>query len=271
MIGNEQAAMFGHGCYRAGDTECSHGTASFINVCLGSALPEQSKLNLYFAWTLPAQMTGEAAPSSALVHTYCHEADTTVSGAVIRWMREQARLFDRDDEIGPLAASVPDSAGVVFVPSFTGLNTPYHDVTARGTIFGLTLGSSRAHIVRAFLESLGYQIRAILEALSAETGLHIDRLSVGGGIAASDIACQIQADTAGLPLVRPAFTEMAARAAALLAGLGVGTWATLADLPPLPGASTVFEPQGPTDQREAGYARWQRAVARAKGWSETSR
>lgn len=268
MIGNEQAALFGHGCYRAGETECSHGTASFIDVCLGSTLPEKSKLNLYFAWTLPAQMYGGASQPGSIRHTYCHEADTTVSGAVIRWMREQARLFDRDDEIGPLAASVPDSAGVVFVPAFTGLNTPYHDVTARGTLFGLTLGSSRAHIVRAFLESLGYQIRAILESLAVETGLRIDRLSVGGGIAASDEACQIQADMAGLPLVRPAFTEMAARAAALLAGLGAGTWATLDDLPPLPGAQTVFEPQLSADQREANYARWQRAVARAKGWDE---
>jgi glycerol kinase len=268
MVGNEQAALFGHGCYQAGQTECSHGTVSFIDVCLGQTLPESSRLNLYYAWTLPARLLKEASPTVPPVHSYCHEADTTVSGAVIRWMREQARLFDHDHEVGPLAASVPDSAGVVFVPAFTGLNTPYHDVTARGTLFGLTLGSSRAHIVRAFVESLGFQVRAILDSLKIELGLHIDQLSVGGGIAASDEACQIQADMLGLPLVRPAFTEMAARAAALLAGLGAGTWPTLADLPPLPGAPTLFEPHSSQDQREAAYARWQRAVARAKGWSQ---
>src|SRR5690606_17414679 len=130
-------------------------------------------------------------PKSKIAHTYCLEADTTVSGAAIRWMRDEARLFDRDEEVGPLAESVPDSAGVVFVPAFTGLNVPTNDRSARGTIFGLTLGSSRAHIVRAFLESLGYQMRAIVATIEAETGLRIERLSVGGGIAASDIACQI--------------------------------------------------------------------------------
>ncbi len=276
-IGNEQAALFGHDCRQPGDAECSHGTASFVNVLLGQEAPEQEKLNVYFAWSLPAAnlqsppLNSKSAirnPQSAIRHTYCLEADTTVSGAAIRWMKEQARLFDRYDEVGPLAASVPDSAGVIFVPAFTGLNVPYNDPTARGTILGLTLGSSRTHIVRAFLESLGYQVRAILETIATETGLRVERLSLGGGISASDEACQIQADLIGIPLVRPAFTETAARAAALLAGLGAGVWPTLADLPPLPGDYTTFEPRLSADQRDAGYARWQRAVERAQGWSE---
>jgi glycerol kinase len=122
--------------------------------------------------------------------------------------------------------------------------------------------------VRAFLESLDFQVRAVLDSLKIEIRLHIDRLNVGGEIAASDEACQIQADMIGLPLVCPAFTEMAARVAVLLAGLGAGTWPTLADLPPLPGAHTVFEPRLSADQREAAYDRWQRAVARTKGWSQ---
>ncbi|MEW5958560.1 MAG: FGGY family carbohydrate kinase, partial [Chloroflexota bacterium] len=176
-IGNEQAALFGHHCFHPGQAECTHGTASFVDVCVGLKAPVQEKLNVYYAWTLP----GPGLP----VHTYCLEADTTVSGAAIRWMKEQARLFDRDEEVGPLAASVPDSAGVIFVPAFTGLNVPYNDPSARGAILGLTLGSSRGHIVRAFLESLGYQVRAILETIEAETGLQVEQLSMGGGVAKS--------------------------------------------------------------------------------------
>jgi len=260
MIGNEQAALFGHQCYNAGDAECSHGTASFVDVVAGDTAPVQEKLNVYYAWSLPDRRSG--LPN----HTYCLEADTTVSGAAIRWMKEQARLFDAYDEVGPLASSVPDSGGVVFVPAFTGLNVPHNDPTARGTIMGLTLGSSRAHIVRAFLESLGYQIRGILETITAETGLVVQRISTGGGIAASDEACQIQADLTGIPTIRPAFTELAARAAGLLAGLGGGLWSDFDHLPPLPGQATVFEPMITNGQRDAGYARWQVAVARARNW-----
>ncbi len=256
MIGNEQAGLFGHDCRNPGDAKCTHGTASFVDVFMGSHAPDQDKINVYFAWHL-----GD-------VPTYCLEADTTVSGAVIRWMREEAQLFDHDDEVGQLAASVPDSAGVVFVPAFTGLNVPYNDRNARGTILGLTLSSSRAHIARAFLESLGYQVRAILDTIYAETGLRVDRLHLGGGISASDEACQIMTDQLGIPTVRPTFTETAARAAALLAGLGAGIWADVSDLPPLPGGFTLFESRLSAEQREANYARWKRAVDCVRTWGQ---
>jgi glycerol kinase len=289
MIGNEQAALFGHQCYHPGDAECSHGTASFVDVVTGHTAPEQEKLNVYYAWSflrnqetnhvtlntqnskLKTQNSKLKTQNSKLEHTYCLEADTTVSGAALRWMKEQARLFDDYAEVGPLAASVADSGGVVFVPAFTGLNVPHNDPTARGAIFGLTLGSSRAHIIRAFLESLGYQIRGILDTITAETGLPIERMSTGGGIAASDEACQIQADLTGIPTVRPAFTELAARAAALLAGMGLGLWPSPQDLPPLPGVPTIFEPRLPASEREAGYARWLDAVARAGHWGSADR
>jgi glycerol kinase len=289
VIGNEQAALLGHGCYRPGQAECTHGTASFVDVVTGPTAPEQEKLNVYYAWSLPdparlplvGNQSGNIAiptpklrtqnsklKTQNLQHTFCLEADTTVSGAAIRWMRDEARFFERDEAVGPLAASVPDSAGVIFVPAFTGLNVPYNDRSARGTILGLTLSSSRAHIVRAFLDSLGYQVRAILETIAAETGLQVEQLSLGGGISKSDEACQIQADLIGIPVVRPAFTETAARAAALLAGLGAGWWSTLAELPPLPGNSTIFEPRLSAEQRDAGYAHWQQAVERARGWQQ---
>ncbi len=262
MIGNEQAALFGHQCYYPGDAECSHGTASFVDVVVAEgAAPEQEKLNVYYAWSLPDEGQGTKPR-----HTFCLEADTTVSGAAMRWMKEQAGFFDEYAEAGPLAASVPNSGGVVFVPAFTGLNVPHNDPTARGALFGLTLSSSRAHIVRAFLESLGYQIRGILETITAETGLVVERISTGGGIAASNETCQIQADLTGIPTVRPAFTELAARAATLLAGIGAGVWSGVSDLPPLPGDTTVFEPALSTTQRDSGYEQWLDAVDRARGW-----
>lgn len=248
MIGDQQGALFGYDRRHPGDAECTHGTASFVDVCVGAATPRQERINVYYAWQV-----GDAT-------TYCLEADTTVSGAAIRWMRERARLFDRDDEVGPLAASVPDAGGVVFVPAFTGLNVPYNDQDARGTLLGMTLGSSRAHIVRAFLDSLGYQVRAILDRIHADTGLAVDRLYLGGGVSVSNVACQIQADWLGIPTVRPQFTETTARAAALLAGLGVGWWPSLDALPPLPAATMVFEPRLSADERDTGYACWSRAV-----------
>lgn len=253
-IGDQQSALFGYGCRTPGAAECTHGTASFVDVFVGETAPNQETMNVYFAWVL------DGRPS------YCLEADTTVTGAAIRWMRENARLFDRDDELGPLAASVPDSGGVVFVPAFTGLNVPYNDHSARGTILGLSLGSNRGHIVRAFLESLGFQVRTILETIQADTGLHVDRLFLGGGVSASDEACQIQADLMGIPTVRPTTTETTARGAALLAGLGAGFWNDLNELPPLPGALTVFEPRLTPDERDTAYARWQRAIERARNW-----
>lgn len=279
MIGDQQGALFGYDCHRPGEAECTLGTTSFVNVCLGGHTPESDKINVYFAWSLPA--TADRRPPTAgdqskiqnlkskIVHTYCLEAETTATGSAIRWMQEHARLIDHYSEVGPLAASVPDSAGVVFVPAFTGLFVPYNDLTARGTIFGLTLGSTRAHIVRAFVEALAFQVRAILATIEMETQLHIEQLKLGGGVSASNEICQVMADFLGIPLLRPTFTETTARAAALLAGLAAGVWPNLAGLPPLPGDYTTFEPRLSADQRDAAYAQWQRAVERARGWTET--
>lgn len=266
MIGDQQGALFGYECRHPGDAECTHGTASFVDVCVGQHAPDQEKMNVYYAWMLPGALGGAPPGHLDPVPTYCLEADTAVTGAAIRWMRENARLFDADSDVGALAASVPDSGGVVFVPAFTGLNVPYNDHHARGTILGLTLGTTRGHIVRAFLESLGFQLRAILDTIASETGLRVDRLYVGGGVSASNEACQIQADLLGIPTIRSAFTETTARAAALLAGLGTGVWPSVDALPPLPAVQTWFEPRLSADQRDAGYDRWQRAVGRARGW-----
>ena len=256
MIGDQQAALFGYDCRRPGDAECTHGTATFVNVCLGDSAPAPETIKVYLAWLLDGQPA------------YCLEADTTVTGAAVRWMRESARLFDQDAELGALAEQVGDAGGAIFVPAFTGLNVPYNDRDARGTLLGLTLGHDRRHIARAFLDSIGFQLRAILSAMQAESGVHVNQLKVGGGLSASDAACQIQADWLGLPVVRHDFKETTARAAALLAGLGAGFWAGLDDLPPLPGARTVFEPRLSPAEREAGYAGWDRAVRTVRAWAQ---
>lgn len=254
MITDQQAALFGYDCRHRGEAACTHGTASFVNVVAGAEAPPQSTPKVYLGWELNGQPT------------YCLEADTTVTGAVIRWMQEQMGWLSRPSDLGRLAGSVPDAGGVVFAPSFTGFGVPSEDRTARGTLLGMTLDSSPAHIARAFLESLGFQLRDILDCIHAEAGLDIGELKVGGGISASDLACQLQADVLGIAVRRSSETETGARAAALLAGLGAGVWPHVDALPRLGGESTVFEPRWSQAEREDGMARWRRAVERARGW-----
>lgn len=256
MIGDQQGALFGYDCRTAGEAECTHGTATFVNVCLGGQALFSDTLKTYLCWLIGAEPT------------YCLEADTTVTGAVVRWLHESLHLFNRDDELGELAASVTDAGGVMFVPALTGLNVPYNDRHARGTVLGLTLGHTRAHLARAFLDSIGFQLRAIFNEIERASGVQVQALKVGGGLSASDIACQVQADWLGLPIIRPTFTQTTARAAALLAGLGAGVWPSVADLPALPGGRTVFEPRVSTDQRDTAYAAWQRAIRTARAWGQ---
>ncbi|CAG0931032.1 glycerol kinase [Thermoflexales bacterium] len=268
MIGDQQAALFGHGCRQAGQAECTHGTASFVNIVAGGAPPELDNINVYYAWSLPSDASNLQRATSSLQHTYCLEADTTVTGAAVRWMVQRGHWFESEAQLDALAESVADAGGVIVVPAFTGLNVPYNDHDARATILGLALGSDRAHVARAFLDSIGYQLRAILETIHDRTGLHVEQLSVGGGLSNSDIACQIQADRLGIPLVRPNEKETTARGAALLAGLGLGVWKSLDDLPPLPTGSTFFEPRLTADRRDSEYARWQHAVRHVRELSE---
>ena len=256
MITDQQAALFGYDCRATGQAACTHGTNSFVNIVAGQVPPPQSTPKVYLGWDIGG------------VPTYCLEADTTVTGAVIRWMQEQMGWLKRPADLGRLAASVSDAAGVVFVPSFTGFGVPSEDRSARGTLLGMTLDTTPAHISRAFLEAIGYQLRDILDCIYTETGLTIQALKVGGGISASDLACQIQADVLGMPILRAVEAETSVRAAALLAGIGVGIWPTIAALPPLPGVETVFEPRWNPGERDEGLGRWRRAVKRAEGWAE---
>jgi glycerol kinase len=254
MISDQQGALFGYDCRAPGQAACTHGTASFVNVVAGHTLPAPGRTKTYLAWELDGQPT------------YSFEADTTVSGAVIRWMQEQMGWLHRPADLGALAQTVPDTGGVVFVPAFTGLGIPIEDRTARGTLLGMTLDTTPAHIARAFLESIGCQLHDIRSAVAEDHQISIDQLHVGGGMSASDMACQVQADVLGIPVVRAEHAETTARAAALLAGLGAGVWANVAALPRLPGGETVFEPQASADTRAHILVNWQRALERSLGW-----
>lgn len=248
MLGDQQGALFGYDCRTPGSAECTHGTASFVDVFVGHQAPVSDTMNCYFAW----MMNNEPA--------YCLEADTTVTGAAIRWMRETMHLFHDDAELDALAASVPHAGGTVFVPAFTGLNVPYNDSRARASLFGMTLGTTRAHIAHAFFQAIGFQLRGILNTIEREAGVCPAQLYVGGGISASDIGCQIQADLIGIPIVRPRFAQTTARAAALLAGIGAGVWQDVTTLPSLQTETHIFEPRSSQDERDTAFERWEQAV-----------
>src|SRR5262249_25915781 len=207
MIADQQASLFGFDCRSPGQAVCTHGTGSYMHVVVGPEPPRQGLAKIYLAWELDG------------IPTYAVEADTTVTGAVIRWMQEQMGFIARPADLDPLAASVADPGGVVFVPAFIGLGMPYEDRSARGTLLGMTLDTTPAHIARAFMESLGCLVYDMLQQIQEDTGIAVERLHVGGGISASDIACQTQADVLGIPIVRAQEAETSVRAAALLGGL----------------------------------------------------
>jgi glycerol kinase len=258
MIADQQAALFGYDCRAPGDASCTHGTGSYVNVVAGAtvpAVPPDGMAKIYLAWNLEG------------ADTYAIEADTTVTGAVVRWMQEQMGWLRRPADLDALALSVPDPAGVMFVPAFIGLGMPYEDRSARGTLLGMTLDTRPAHIARAFLEALGCLVYEMLEVIRRETGVVVRALHVGGGLSSSDAACQAQADVLGLPVIRVQNAETTVRAAALLAGLGAGAWPSAAHLPRLPGQETRFEPQRDETTRAAGLDAWGKAIERARNWA----
>jgi glycerol kinase len=254
MITDQQAALFGYDCRARGEAAATHGTASFVNVVAGPEAPPQGVCKTYLAWEIAG------APA------YTLEADMTVTGAALRWLTQMG-LIRRASELDTLAREAASSDGVVFVPAFTGLGVPSEDRSARGTILGMTLGTTPGHLARAFLEAIGCQLREILDTMEQEGGISIRELRVGGGLSNSDLACQIQADIAGVPIVRAPDTETSVRAAGLLAGLGAGLWPSLDALPRLVDErARVFEPQMPDAERAEILGRWRRGVERARGW-----
>jgi glycerol kinase len=254
IAGDQQAALFGQACFTPGMAKNTYGTGSFVLLNVGARCPPPTDGMLTtVAWTL-----GHGTVAYAL------EGAIFITGAAIQWLRDGLGLIAAAAEIGPLAASVADTAGVVVVPALTGLGSPYWDPYARGTILGITRGTTRAHLARAVVESIAFQVRDVVDAMGRASGQPLRELRVDGGASVMDLLLQLQADQLGVPVVRPVDQETTSLGAAYLAGLAEGVWSGLDDLAVAWQHDTTFTPAADDD---AAYRRWQDAVSRARGWA----
>jgi glycerol kinase len=258
IAGDQQAAAFGQGCHRAGMAKNTYGTGCFMLQHTGERVV-QSQNGLLS--TSCAQTGGKE---------YALEGSVFVGGAVVQWLRDELEFVRESREIEKLAASVLDSGDVYLVPAFTGLGAPYWDPHARGTIVGLTRGTSKAHIARAALESIAFQSAELLEAMQKDSGEKLSELRVDGGAAANDLLMQFQADLLGVPVARPRILETTALGAAYLAGLTVNLWKSRDEVASHWKLDRRFAPTMSRDAAAAKMARWREAVARARGWTATA-
>ena len=256
LAGDQHAALFGQGCFTPGLCKNTYGTGCFVLMNTGKTpVRSPSGLLTTVAWSLDGKTT------------YALEGSVFVAGAVVQWLRDEMGLIHSAAETGPIAASVPDNAGVYFVPAFTGLGAPHWDMYSRGTIVGLTRGSGRAHIVRAALEAIAYQSADVVQAMQNDSGISMPVMRVDGGASANNFLMQFQSDILGADVVRPAIIESTALGAAMLAGRAVGLW-TDGDLAHLQKEEKRFTPQMEGGARERLLRQWRRAVSRAEGWAE---
>jgi glycerol kinase len=254
VAGDQQAALFGQACFEPQQAKNTYGTGCFLLVNAGTRPPESpSGLLSTVAWLLGDQIT------------YALEGSAFVTGAAVQWLRDGLGLISNAAETNVLARSIADNGGVYLVPAFVGLGAPHWDMYARGLLIGLTRGTTRAHVVRATLESIAYQSRDLVEAM-ARAGQPIRGLKVDGGGTANPFLMQFQADLLGVPVEVSAIQETTALGAASLAGLGVGLWSDTAELGRRWRPSRRYEPSMSEDQRESLYGTWLAAVERAKGW-----
>ncbi len=254
VAGDQQAALFGQGCFDSGMAKNTFGTAGVFMMNTGGQPLYRDGLTTTIAW-------GLGGPVS-----YALEGVTFSSGATIQWLRDGARLIETSAESERYAAMVPDTGGVYLVPAFTGLCAPHWDMYARGILAGLTPGTERSHIVRAGLEAMAYQTRDIVECISAGQRVDIPELRVDGGAVKNNLLCQFQADILGIPVVRPVVTEMTALGAAYLAGLGT-IWTDTRDIASRWQADRIFKPRMSADRRDQLYRGWRHAVELTRGWA----
>lgn len=255
IAGDQQAALFGQRCVRPGLTKNTYGTGCFMLQNTGTrAVPSSNRLVTTVAWKM-----GDRTE-------YALEGSVFVGGAVVQWLRDGLGLIRNSAEVEALATSVDDNGGVYFVPAFVGLGAPHWDSYARGSIFGLTRGSTAGHLARAAVESIAYQVADLLDAMQRDTGNPVEELRVDGGAAANDGLMQFQADVLGVPVVRPEVTETTALGAAYLAGIGVGLLRACPDDDAVRARERRFEPRMPRSQAASLRQRWSEAVARSKGW-----
>jgi glycerol kinase len=257
IAGDQQAALFGQACLEPGMTKNTYGTGSFVLMHVGDTCPEPvDGLLTTVGWTL-------ADGSRA----YALEGAIFVTGAAVQWLRDGLGIIESADEIGALAATVPDTEGCYLVPAFTGLGSPWWDPYARGTIVGITRGTGRGHLARAVLESMSLQTRDVVVAMSEASGHPIQALKADGGAAANDLLLQLQADDLQVPVSRPVIQETTALGAAYLAGLAEGVWGSPADITANWQLDATFVPQADPASVAGRHTAWRRAVERARGWA----
>jgi glycerol kinase len=257
IAGDQQAALFGQACVAPGMTKNTYGTGSFVLTNIGAQLPEPAEgLLTTIAWSL--------TPGAV---TYAMEGAIFVTGAAVQWLRDGLGIIAEAAEMGPLAASVPDSGGVYVVPAFTGLGSPWWDPYARGTIIGVTRGTSRAHLARAVVEAMALQTADVVEAITKASGAAPAEMRVDGGASVMDVLCQFQADVLGVEVRRAAIAETTALGAAFLAGVAEGVWAGPEEVNERWSADASFSPAISEDERSHVIAAWRRAVERSRGWA----
>jgi glycerol kinase len=261
IAGDQQAALFGQACVAPGMTKNTYGTGSFVLTNVGTTLPEPvDGLLTTIAWSL--------APGAV---TYAMEGAIFITGAAVQWLRDGLGIIRDAAEVGPLAASVADSGGVYVVPAFTGLGSPWWDPYARGTIVGITRGTTRAHLARAVVEAMAFQTADVVDAVTSASGLDdIAEMRVDGGASVMDGLCQFQADILGVPVRRAAIQETTALGAAFLAGVAEGVWASAEAVNARWSADASFTPAMSAEERTARLASWRRAVERSRDWSRDS-
>ena len=256
VAGDQQAALFGQACIEPGMTKNTFGTGSFVLMNVGTACPEPVEgLLTTVAWTV-----GDAT-------SYALEGSVFVTGAAVQWLRDGLGLIGAAAEIGPLAASVPDSGGIAFVPAFTGLGSPWWDPHARGTVVGLTRGSGRAQLARAVVDAMAFQTRAVVDAMAGASEHAVSCLRVDGGASVMDLLLQLVADQVNVRVDRARVQETTALGAAYLAGLGVGQWSSPREVAERWALDRSFVPSAEREAADAAYTQWLRAVERSRGWA----
>jgi glycerol kinase len=253
--GDQQAALFGQACHKPGMVKNTYGTGCFMLMNTGEKpMPSKNNLLTTVGWGLDGKTT------------YALEGSVFIAGAVVQWLRDGLGIIKHSADVEKLANSVPDNGGVYLVPAFAGLGAPHWDQYARGSISGLTRGSTAGHIARAALEGIAFQVADILSAMEADAGIKLKELRVDGGASANNMLMQFQADLLGVPVVRPAVQETTALGAAYLAGLAVGFWNNQEEIGRQWKVDHTFEPAMKADKRDKLRATWNKALERAKSW-----
>ncbi len=257
IAGDQQAALFGQNCVSHGMVKNTYGTGCFMLMQIG----DEAKVSKHRLLTTTAWRLGKDQPCQ-----FAYEGSIFIAGAAVQWLRDGLGVIKSSSEVEKLATSVPDTGGVYLVPAFAGLGAPHWDPHARGIIVGLTRGSTAAHIARAALEGIAFQVADVLDAMREDCGLKIAQLRVDGGAAANDLLMQFQADLLQAPVVRPKIIETTALGAAYLAGLAVGYWSSVEEISRVWQVDKIFEPRMANAEVQSRRERWNEALNRSKNW-----